>query len=143
MTQITDGSRVRKNLNHYISFDERTANYGPRAKSGYFPTLVNKVLLEQSHTYLVTYCLRQLYCYISNKECSLWQQAYWNWNDTDISKASAQGWHEHLWNITYFQKQKQQRVTQLKIVVPATLKREFVSVLLFRTLCEIYVKFSL
>jgi hypothetical protein len=42
---ITDGSRVRKNLNHYISFDERTANYSPGAKCGYFPTLVNKVLL--------------------------------------------------------------------------------------------------
>ena len=73
---ITDGSRVRKNLNHYISFDERTANYSPGAKCGYFPTLVNKVLLEESHAYSVTYCFRQLYCYTDTKGCSLWQWAY-------------------------------------------------------------------
>lgn len=37
--------------------DQRSANYGPVAKSGPPPVFINKVLLIHSHTLSFTYCL--------------------------------------------------------------------------------------
>lgn len=59
-----------------------------------------------------------------------------------MSMAPAQGRHENLWDITYVQKQKQQRFAQPEILVPAPLKKEFIDALLFKEivwdLCQVF-----
>ena len=32
-------------------------------------------------------------------ECLVWQHIYWNWNDTEVSMATAHGWHRNSWTV--------------------------------------------
>lgn len=49
---------IGKGMYHFETdeLDQGLANYGPQAKSGSTPVLVNKLLLEYSHAHSFTYC---------------------------------------------------------------------------------------
>lgn len=55
-----------------LQFRSRAANYGPWAKSGLSPVIVNKVFLGHSRVHLFTCCLRLLsHC---NDRVSSWDK---------------------------------------------------------------------